>query len=745
MKVFNSLFIVLIFISTSVYSQNIIRGKVTDAKDGEPLLGVNIILDELKLGTSTGLDGTFNFENIKSGNYTIKFSYIGHKTIVKEITVPLKEDLTVEMMEGTVNLNEIVVTGNPLATDPKNISQSTLTVANMDLEIKRGVTIAQMLNFQPGISMRSNGSATARPVIRGFSNNRILILENGLRMGDLSNTSDDHGVSSDGSSAERIEVLRGPASLLYGSNAIGGVINIITENIPGYVSDKLDGTISIGSSSVNNEFIGSGDIHYGINNFAFHGNYFNRSNGNYKDGNENKIANSDQTSHGYQFGVSFKPSFGIIGASYNNFIDTYGIPFNTNIESEEGPIKIEMKKNDFRFLSEGQNLGSIIPSFSLKGGFQNYEHKEILRNTGETGTAFGLKSFSSDLSFKHHPIFSRVNGVFGFWGMHQKYSVSGSEAFTPNADYTSFAAYIFEQMQLQQFNLQFGVRYEINKIEIPVSKISGTQFPSDQKNYKSLSGSLGFVYNLTDDISIYSNAAGAFRAPTIEELSSYAIHEATSTFDIGDRNLSSEKNLGLDFGFRVRKTNHIVEVSGYYNDINNYIFRKPVNNFYNPNAQDGPFNNDNTGIPVYKYNQNDAVIYGAEFKAQYEFTGELSTTVIFDYVSGKLKSNNENLPQLPPLRFSIEQRYATDIYWIGAQWKLAAAKNNTAQFEEPTKGYGIIDFYTGLKFLTGRFVHMFDLKISNLLDQPYKDHLSAIKDFAFMPGRNIQLSYKFLF
>ncbi len=745
MKLFQFFIVVFYIFSSVIYSQNIVAGKVIDGKDNEPLLGVNIIIEELKVGTTTGLDGTFEFQNVKEGKYTIKFSYVGHNTILKKIEVPSKENLLIRMNEGSINLHEVMITGNPLSIDPKEISQSTMSIASIDLDIKRSSTIAEILNFQPGISIRSNGTATSRPVIRGFSNNRILILENGLRMGDLSNTSDDHSVSFDGSSAEKIEVLRGPASLLYGSNAIGGVINIITEAIPNHVTNKPTGTINLNSSSVNNEFSGNADLLYGLDAFGVHANYFNRKNSDYKDGNGNRTANSDQFSRGYQLGMSYIPSFGIAGLSYADYLNGYGIPLNTSVNSGKGPIKIEMKKKELKFLIESQKLESFVSSFSLKSGYQDYRQQEIARYTGETGTAFGLKSYSADISFKHKPLFSNEQGVFGLWGILQKYTVSGDEAFTPSADYKSLAAYFFEQIKFDRLNIQFGTRYEFNNIKIPDALISKTFFPAYNRNYNSLSGSLGVVYNITDEISIYSNLAGAYRSPTIEELSSYAIHEATATFDIGNKNLNNERNYGLDFGLRVNKPDHRIEVNGYYNDINNYIFRKPTNLFYNPNVSDVPFNYNNSGLQVYRYSQSNATIYGAEFKAQYEFTIAMSTTVIFDYVRGRQKDTGENLPQLPPLRFSIEQRYLTDYYWFGMQWKLAAAQNLTAAYEVPTKGYGLVDVYAGVKLLTGGFIHMFNLKITNLANQPYKEHLSAIKNFAYMPGRNIQVSYKFLF
>lgn len=744
MKLFK-VFLSFIFISFNLLAQNTISGIVYDKKENSPLIGVSVLLKELKIGTTTDLNGNFVFNNLLDGKYTLVFSLIGHKTKVETIQLPTSKKLYVELEDGYINLNEIIITGNPLSLDPKELSQRALIISNQDLEIKRSSTIAEILNFQPGIAMRSNGIATARPVIRGFSNNRVLILENGLRMGDLSNTSDDHGVTEDGGTAEKIEILRGPASLLYGSNAIGGVINVMTEAIPTYIPDKLEATINLNSSSNNKGYVGQADLHFGFKDFAIHGNMFMRKNQNYFDGNNNEVFNTNQLSDGYQFGFSYKPKFGLTGFSFSNFDNEYGLPFNSMKENEEGPVKIKMQKKDFRFLFESNHIGTFIKSMSIKAGYQDYNHKEISIKENLIGTAFGLKSYSTDISFKHNLLFDKFNGAFGIWFMKQNYTVTGHEAFTPNADYSSFAFYFFEQTKVDDFNFQFGARFENNSIKIPVSYLSEKFFPTYDKSFKSISGSIGIVYNFSDVIKLYSNLATAFRAPTIEEMSSYAIHEATGTFDIGDRNLLTEKNYGIDFGFRLIKPQHIVEVNFFYNSIKDYIIRKPTDLFYNLDDKYNPFNKSEIGLPVFQYSQGNAIIYGTEVKAQHDFFENLTSIFIFDFVRGIDKSNNENLPQMPPIRFSYEQRYSTDYYWIGFNWKLVSEQNKTSKFEKPTKGYGLLDLFAGYKFITGNLVHAIDLKVTNTFNQAYKDHLSSIKNFAFMPGRSIILNYKFLF
>jgi iron complex outermembrane receptor protein len=614
------IFFVILF-NNKIFTQpqHNIRGKVIDSHDSSPLPGVNILLLELRYGAATDENGIFVFKDIPEGNYTLRASFVGHQTVIKKIIVPLKQDIEIEMIETAIDLREVTVTGNPLEIDPKNIAQTTLLLSKLDLEVKRSSTLGETLNFQPGISVRSNGTATSYPVIRGFSNNRVLVLEDGLRIGDLSNASDDHGISGDGSTPEKIEVLRGPASLLYGSNAIGGVVNVITDIIPQSVPQFINGSVNIEGSSVNNEYLGNVHVNYGIDKLSFHGNYFRRDGNNYKIPGGSKVINSDFNNDGYQLGAAFHPAWGITGLSFSEINSEYGIPVNPDEEEDEGPVFLDMNKKQLRFLNELSSVKSFVKTLSLKAAYQDYKHKEISRTTGEVGTNFGLKTFSADLSFKHKPILNMLNGVFGFWALNQNYTVEGEEAFTPNADYLSFATYFYEQVNLNPLHIQFGVRYEMNKTDIPAAILSDSLFHEKKKTYHSFSGSVGLVYNLTDQLSLYGNIANAFRAPTVEELSSFAVHEATLSFDIGNRNLLLENNFGFDIGLRLLKGDHSAEINVYYNSIKNFIYRSNTGLFYSEeDEEENGFVgfNSSAGIPVFIYSQSDASLYGFEGKAK---------------------------------------------------------------------------------------------------------------------------------
>jgi iron complex outermembrane receptor protein len=738
----------LIFVSIFIISTTAnwainykISGRVVDAKTNEPLIGVNILIAQTKLGTVTDINGKFELNNLKEGKYDIRFSYLGYSTIIKEINLPSEEanNLEIKLNETSIDLSEVIVTGNPFLVETKNLSQSSISLSKLDLIIKNNGTIADALNYQPGVAMRSNGVATGRPVIRGFSNNKVLILEDGLRMGDLSNASDDHAVSDDGSDAEKIEVIEGPSSLLYGSNAVGGVVNIITDAIPSTVENGLNGEIFLQGASVNNEYLGNAHLNYGWNNIEAHCKLFKRKADDYKIPGDKKTFNSDLNSEGMLFGVSYLPDWGGLGLSYDDFNDKYGLP--TTPDAEE-IVYIDMHKKQYKFNTDVNKINSFLTSMSLKAGYLDYAHKEISRIDGIVGTSFGMKTLSTDLSFTHEPLMHDLNGIIGFYGTYQKYDVEGEEALTSNAKYNSLAGYFFEKYNLAKFSLSFGARYELNNIKFPQSVLTDSSFVSGESNFNSLSYSLGVIYNLTNNTSVFINLANAFRAPTIEELSSYAVHEALASFDIGNRNLQKENTTGIDIGVRSQNENYYFELTGYYNKVNDLIFRSPSNLFY---SKENGFNNSDEGFRVYKYLQANANVYGFETKLSFELLRGFTTTLISDYVGAKNTTTDENLPLIPPFRFSTEFRYATSKFWTGCNINLVATQNDVAPNEEPTAGYGLLGVYAGLKLLSGNFAHIINFKINNLFDKAHKDHLSAIKDFTYMPGRSIIINYRFVF
>lgn len=742
----SSFLLFFILLSNVVPAQKLytIKGKVSDQNDDSPLIGVSVVVSEAKLGGITDIDGKFIIINVPKGIYQVRFSYIGHSTVLAKVIVPSKDsqELNIKLTETAIHLNDVVITGNPFLIEDKDIVKPLVTLGNLDLDIVRNNSIGEMLNFQPGVSVISNGTAVSRPVIRGFGSNRVIILEDGLRMGDLSASSSDHSITEDGSSPDRIEIVRGASSLLYTNSSPGGVINIITDLIPTNIPSKLSGSISLGGSSISDQKFGNTELFYGSGRTSYEAGAFYRSGNSYRSPSGERVSNSDLSSKGLRGGVSFHPEWGTFGVGLNNIKNLYGIPYNQKGNDEEGPVFIDMMKTDYKAFLQIDTISSIFPQISIKTGFENYNHSEISRITQTAGSKFSLSTFTGDIFIKHNLFSSSplVNSAIGFWGLNQKYKVRGEEALTPDADLSSAAIYLFEQFNFHPLDLQGALRYEFNSVKMPESVLSDSLFPAVKKTFNTFSSSLSLAYTIFENFSVFANVSNQLRTPTIEEMGSFSIHAALASFDIGSRNLKTENNYGFETGFRINEKKFFIELNAYYNLINNYIFRNPSSLFY----ENGNFNN-YSGLPVFTYSQTNAEIFGAEFKGIIDLAEGFSTTITTDYVRGKYQDLDKNLPQIPPFRLSIEPKYVKDFYWFGLIWKGASAQRSIAENETMTKGYGVIDIYAGIKLFTGNLIHQFDFKTENVTNLEYREHLSALKNFAPMPGRNFLLTYKLLF
>lgn len=739
-------FILLLIFNSVLFGQKTysIKGKVTDALDKDPLIGVSILVAEAKMGTISNENGDFTINGIRKGTYQLRFSYIGHSTKFLKVTVPSEEsqNIQVQLSETAIHLNDIVITGNPFVSEDAGLVKPLVSLSNLSLDIVRNNSIGEMLNYQAGVSVVSNGTAVSRPVIRGFGSNRVVILEDGLRMGDLSGSSSDHSVTEDGSNPDKIEIIRGASSLLYSSSSPGGIINIITDLIPSSIPSKLNGSVSFGGNSVSEQKFANTELLYGHERLSYDLGAFYRIGNSYRTPSGSRVPNSDLRSDGLRAGMSYHPEWGTLGIGINTMANKYGIPYNINSVDAEGPVFIDMKKTDVKGLFELDTLSDLIRQISVKGGYESYGHSEISRLSGETGSRFSLSTVTGDIFVKHNLFTSApyINNAFGLWGINQKYKVRGEEALTPDANLTGLAFYLFEQLDLYPLNLQGAVRFEYNDINMPQAILSDSLFPAQNKRYFNTSYSLSGTFNVLKNLSLYTSFSNQMRVPSVEELGSYSIHPAMGSFDIGNKSLEVEKNYGFEMGTRLEEKSFFLELNGYYNYINNYIFRNPSSLFY----QNGIFSG-TTGTPVYFYTQTNSEIYGAEFMGITDITDGLSVTITSDYVVGKYKNIDKNLPLIPPFRLTIEPKYVKDYYWFGLLWKGAAAQNKTAENETTTKGFGVLDIYGGIKLFTGSLIHQFDLKIENVANQEYREHLSALKNFAPMPGRNILLTYKMLF
>ncbi len=717
------LFAIILFLNINLLAQGTIRGKVIDKTTKEPLPSADVHLVELKRGTITQNDGTFIINKVPAGNYILEVSYIGYKKTQKKINLKDDEtiDLDIELEQTAISLPGVVVTGTMYERSAFEIHQPIAVLDEDKLGLRLSDNIAKTLSYEPGINLEFNGSSVGRPVIRGLTGTRILILDNGVRIGDASDLSPDHAISFEPTSVERIEVIRGPASLFYGTNSVGGVINIISEDIPRAIHDKLRGSLRFTGSSVNSSLSGSGVFDYGIKNFGLRGEFGYRKNGNLRTP-IRLLENTESNNLTSSIGIAYHMKNFTTGFAFRNYQGDYGIPTG----DEEHP-RFKINRNKFAFRSELGFENSKIQGLELQINQTDYDHKEL--EEGEVATHIKTKTLTSDLKLKHAKI-GNLSGMLGSSFMYQNYNTTGEEKFYADANLYLASLILYEEFELNRLTLQTGIRYDFARVKSKEFE----DIPSQAKNFSVFSTSAGFVYKLADPMNLTLSFSRGFRIPSLQELFAYGPHLGTLSFEVGNPDLKAEISNEIDFSLRWLTQRSNVEVSLFLNYINNFVY--PHKTGETDSA---------TGLPIYKYMSANSVLRGFEAKFEFEPIRYLSTSILVDYVEGKKRDVNEYLPFIPPLRGIVGIEYRTAKYHIGAEIKLVSSQNKVAPDEAKTPGYGIINLHLGLRLPFSGLAHEINLNIENLTNKTYYDHLSRIKEFAPMPGRNISLIYHLLF
>lgn len=718
-----AIFVLILGFYTSLISQGTIKGKVIDKVNHEPLPSADVHLIELKKGTITKFDGSFIIDKVPSGEYTIEVSYIGYKKFRKRINVSDGEtvEVSIELEQTVISLPGVVVTGSMYERSAFEIYQPVAVLDEDKLGLRLGDNIAKTLSYEPGVNLEYNGSFVGRPVIRGLTGTRILILDNGVRVGDASDLSADHAISFDPVSLERVEIVRGPASLFYGVNSVGGLINIITEDIPRTVHDKLRGSFRFNGATVNSSLAGSGAIDYGIKNFGVRGEFGYRKSGDTKTPIKT-LKNTDTENLTSAFGLAYHIKNASVGLSFRNFQGNYGIP----TEEDEEP-RFKINRNRFAFKSDIKFESPMIQGVELMLSQTDYDHKEI--EDGEVATHIKIKNSGADLKLKHGKV-GNLSGMFGFSFLYQNYNTVGEEKFFADAGLYLASLIFYEEIEIKKLNLQAGIRYDLASVKSKEFE----SLPAQKKNFNVLSSSVGLIYKVTDPAVISFNFSRGFRVPALQELFAYGPHLGTMSFEVGNPNLRVEVSNEFDLSFKLLTSKTNAEISGFVNYIDNYIYATPTGEIDSVSS-----------LPIYEYTSANAILRGFEIKIERELFKNLSTSLLFDYVEGRKRETNEYLPMIPPLRMIAGIEYRTSRYNFGIEVKAVSSQNKVAPEETKTSGYTIVNLHLGFRLPFSGLAHEINLNVENLMNKTYYDHLSRIKNFAPMPGRNISLVYHILF
>lgn len=725
--------------TASAQTGTTLRGRVTQGETNLPMAAALVVIDELRREVRADDDGYYVFDAVPPGQYHVGVRAEGYTTRRTEVTVgatPATLNLSIDF---DLHFAEILSV-SPQARPQFESYQPTSVLAGQDLAKQLESTIGATLSESPGVAMRSLGPGPARPVIRGLDGDRVVVLEDGQRMGDLSSQSADHGVPINPAAAKRIEVVRGPATLLYGANAIGGLVNVITDQIPTEKTTTTTGDFTVDFGSNGGQAGGAGDVHVGNGTFAFHFGGASRRSGNMTTP-EGEVDNSQSRMAMGQVGGAWTGDNSYVGASYGYDDTSYGIPV-----VEDGQISLTPKRHAFSARAGASEMGGWLQSYRATLGVRRYEHSEV--EGDEIGTTFNNDSVEGEVLLSHRPI-GRLVGSLGGWFLDRAFKATGAEALSPPVDQQSFAAFLYEEVKWSHATLQFGGRLDQTNYE------PGGVLPD--RDFTEWSGSLGLLIQpeaASDNFVIAASLARAARAPALEELYFFGPHPGNFSFEIGNPNLEAEQGLGFDLSLRGRSNRYEAELTFFRNDIKDYVFRNPVSEdefeereeefderFGIADEAGGEGGHDHGEFPFVEFVGRDSVLMGVEAHLDLKLSTLFTLESTADWVTGELKDTGEPLPRIPPFRVTTGLKYQKNAFQAGGSVTVASDQTRVYGAETPTDGYLTARFYSSYSIARGGALHTFTARLDNAANESYRNHLNYLKDQLLEAGRSFKVVY----
>lgn len=722
------------FIVTITFGQNTINGIVTDATTGEGLPYVNIYFPQLEKGTTTDESGSFSITNLPSGSYALVSSFIGYETKSLTILIPSESQLTISLASSAIEMEAVIISTPFHKLQSENVMKvEHKTVA--ELKNSGAVTLADGITNIAGVSAVSTGLSISKPVIRGLSSNRVLVYTQGVRL-ENQQFGSEHGLGLSDAGVESVEVIKGPASLLYGSDALGGVLYINPEkfaqqneshaDISGAYFSNTEGYISsLGYRTSGEKFkvLFRGGL-------TEHADY---NTGDYR------VTNTRFREQDFKAGLGYQSSTFKTDFRYNVNHSKLGIPEEIGEQStNRSPLEPYQDLTNHIFSSKSTlffeksrlefNLGYI---YNDRKEFEEEhdddadkdEHDEA--HEGEHPALYmKLKTANYDVKY-HLPIYGKFETIVGIQGMNQVNSNYGEETLIPDATTNDFGVLAMSHIHFEKLDMQLGVRYDNRNIDVESGLI---------RNFNSFNGAFGVKTNLLKNITARLNLATGFRAPNLAELTSNGIHHGTNRYEIGNNDLNNEQNFQTDLALEYKNEHIEVFVNGFYNHVNDYIYLSPDGSIIN-------------NAPVYDYIQDNAALYGGEVGLHIHPhpLDWLHFESSFETVTGK-QNNGNYLPLIPAnnlrntIRVELDSKKITQSY-VFLTLQSTFNQKNVNMFETQTVGYNLLS--AGV----GGHISVFnnDLSISltgtNLTNKKYINHLSRLKpDGIWNIGRNLSVS-----
>ncbi len=755
---------------TGVDEAGVIEGRVVDGPTGTPLPSATVRIRELDIGRATRNDGSFRFTGLRPHRYTLSVSFIGYAPQERTVRVTAGDTVSVvvELVPSRLDLPDVVVTGTARERGASDAYRPTAVVAGEELQRYLESSVPATLERVPAVAAQFNGPGATTLSIRGMGGDRVLMLEDGQRTGDLYSTASDHGVMLEAITAERMEVVRGPAGLLYGSNALGGVVNVIREDVPRSLPGEPTGSATLQAESVNDGAAGGVVVEAPLGSFAVRGELCARDAAATETPQGPLPSTALQALNG-SLGASWVPDWGFVGAAYRAYDNTYGVPGEFNGElilgGHPGGVDSETERHVARFRAAYQRRWlDLFDSAELDAHLTRYLHDEIEGQDAEGRTIFGARfdqtSFGINLvgHHTHGGADLRLEGAVGLSTQGRALRTRGSSSGSRSADEQTVSPFAYEEFGFGALRLQVGARYDFSGVSprstAPIRvRTAGRRIekPVPSRTFGAFSGSVAALYDVADGWTLGASVARSFRNPSIEELYSDGPHLADFSFDIGSPDLDSEYGLGVDVFVRASRPRLSLELAGYVNRVDNYIYYRPTGETILVDRE-GDLGR---VTPVYEARGDDADFLGGEGRVQWEALDGLVLDATASYTRATRRTADDPLPAIPPLNGAFDVRYTWGDFFGSLGVKAAAAQNRVpapverdgerVRPEQPTDGYGLLNASLGWRYMSSRLLHTITLTGNNLTDAVWRDHLSRIKDVAPQPGRNVRLTYRVQF
>lgn len=672
---------------------------------------------------------------------------------------------------------EILVTA-PVRQSETDVLQGTSILSGAELTRNLRPTIGETLARQPGVSATSFGPSASRPILRGFQGERIRVLTDGIGSIDVSNTSVDHAVIIDPLLAERIEVLRGPSALLFGSSAVGGVVNVIDTRIPRTVPEngyRVNGIATYGSAANERSGGAAGDVAVGQH-LVLHADGSYLKSGNLRTGGNilssqaraaalsqvglpqdtdepidfagsaalrGKLPNTQSETWTAGVGASIITDGGNLGVSYSHYDSLYGVPirYATAVGQEQEAPRLDVVQNRVDLRGEINTGGGFLDKIRVRAGHATYRHFE-LEPDGGVGTAF----FNNGTEGRIELVQANRGGWQGASGVqyfNRLFDVNGDEAFLPRNETNQTGLFTLQQYSAGAFRAEGGLRYETTSLSAK-TPLDDLRFFRGSRSFDAVSGSLGASYGVTDAVRLGINLSHTERAPSAEELFANGGHAGTQAYEFGSPDFKLEKSWGIEGTLHAHGDGFSFDASAYYNDFSNYISENQVAQSVCQTAAD-PSGRE-VDLPCFQYQQADARYYGFEANASVRLAQiggyVLNADLLGDYVRATIVDNGP-VPRIPPMRVLGGIEAQGDRVNGRLEVEHVFDQDRIAAFETTTNGYTMVNATLGFNPFGKDSKTSILLSANNLFDVEARRHASFLKDFAPLAGRDIRATLRF--